>query len=280
MPKSRWSSGSSGSGASGRNGGWVEGLELKLPGFLERFVAEAARWVLESSLDSLEDMRRTVSEGALDCDLDLPGGLVVATCAAHAAWWGELLEAAARVGREDLFTIISRDEAVACSGVPHVYGGLRIRHAGSVQPALLAQGLRRLAREAGVRIFEASPMTKLVSIRTGGRRDDRRRGDRRPGRAGLGTAVGTLPELRRCSSSSPRTSSPRRRRRTPWMNWAGRRRAVLGRRHDGPLRPANGDDRLAFGRGGGRLGFAGRVIPEHFHDRARRSRRSSPTCTR
>ena len=27
-----------------------------------------------------------------------------------------------------------------------------------------------------------------------------------------------------------------------------------------------GDDRLAFGRGGGRLGYGGRIIPEHFHD--------------
>ena len=28
------------------------------------------------------------------------------------------------------------------------------------------------------------------------------------------------------------------------------------------------DDRLVFGRGGGRLGYAGRVIPSHFHDKA------------
>jgi glycine/D-amino acid oxidase-like deaminating enzyme len=27
-----------------------------------------------------------------------------------------------------------------------------------------------------------------------------------------------------------------------------------------------GDDRLAFGRGGGRLGYGGRIIPEHYHD--------------
>jgi len=27
------------------------------------------------------------------------------------------------------------------------------------------------------------------------------------------------------------------------------------------------DHRMVFGRGGGRLGFAGRIIPEHFHDR-------------
>ena len=38
------------------------------------------------------------------------------------------------------------------------------------------------------------------------------------------------------------------------------------------------DDRLVFGRGGGRLGFAGRVIPTHFHDH-RTPRASSRTCT-
>jgi glycine/D-amino acid oxidase-like deaminating enzyme len=27
-----------------------------------------------------------------------------------------------------------------------------------------------------------------------------------------------------------------------------------------------GDDRLVFGRGGGRLGYAGRIVPAHFHD--------------
>lgn len=256
-----------GSGASGRNGGWVEGLELKLPDFIERFGVEATRWVLEASLDSLEDMRRTVSDGAVDCDLDLQGGLIVATCAAHAEWWDDLLEAAAAVGREDLFTILSRDEAIACSGIPHAHGGLKIRHAGSVQPALLAQGLRRLAREAGVRVFEASPMTKLV--RSAPAVVETTAGKVIADQVVLasGSWLATVPELRRCLFVIPShvvATAP-----APdlldTLGWArgvpfsdARTTVHYGQR--------TADDRLVFGRGGGRLGFAGRVIPEHFHD--------------
>ncbi len=256
-----------GSGASGRNGGWVEGLELMLPNFIERFGVEGARRVLEASLKSLEDMQRAVRDGDVDCDLDLQGGLIVATCEAHAAWWTDLLAAAVKIGREDLFTVISREEAAACSGAPKAYAGLRIRHAGSVQPALLAQGLRRLTREAGVHIFEASPMTKL-------RRSAPAVVETSAGRVvadrvvlAAGPWLAAIPELRRTLFIIPShvvatAPAPELLDKLGWARGVpfsdARATVHYGQR--------TADGRLVFGRGGGRLGFAGRVIPEHFHD--------------
>ena len=72
-----------GSGAAGRNGGWVEGLELVVPAFIARFGEDAARWLLESSLRSMDDIGDAVRDGDVDCDFELGGGLIVATCKAH-----------------------------------------------------------------------------------------------------------------------------------------------------------------------------------------------------
>ncbi len=58
---------------------------------------------------------------------------------------------------------------------------------------------------------------------------------------------------------------------------AGEQLDAMGWRHGRPFVDArtavhygqrSGDDRAVFGRGGGRLGYAGRVIPAHFHDAA------------
>ena len=65
--------------------------------------------------------------------------------------------AAERIGRGELIKVLSADEAQEACGSPRAVGGLLLTKAGSVQPALLVQGLRRLAVEAGVRVFEASP---------------------------------------------------------------------------------------------------------------------------
>ena len=65
------------------------------------------------------------------------------------------------LGRDDLFRVLGKDEAVAMSGSPAAQAGVLILQAGSVQPALLVQGLRRLAVAAGVRVYEATPMVGL-----------------------------------------------------------------------------------------------------------------------
>jgi len=67
-----------GAGASGRNGGWVNGWDDILPKLVSRFGKDAALWLVDASRSSLDDIRETALEGQIDCDLAFEGGLTVA----------------------------------------------------------------------------------------------------------------------------------------------------------------------------------------------------------
>ena len=82
-----------------------------------------------------------------------------------------------------------------------------MRDTATIQPALLARGLRRVALERGVRIYEASPLLGLdrgptPRVRTPG-------GSVEAGRVVLATGAWSarFRELRRASSPSAPTSS-------------------------------------------------------------------------
>ena len=83
----------------------------------------------------------------IDCDLAFDGALIVALSEAQP----DGLRRCAGGGRERSVagapsTLAAEEERVAC-GSPHAEGGILLTRAGSVQPALLVQGLRRLAVE-------------------------------------------------------------------------------------------------------------------------------------
>ncbi len=256
-----------GAGASGRNGGWVNGWDDILPKLVSRFGRDAALWLVDASRRSLDDIRDTVRDGEIDCDLSFEGGLTVALSPAQVD--GVLAPAflARDLGRDDFFRVLDRDEAVQMSGAPAAVAGLLILQAGSVQPALLAQGLRRLALEAGVRIYEATPMVGLqrtlpAVVKTPS-------GSVTAAKVVLasGARLARIPELRRTVFIIPShvvatASSPESLDR---LGWAAGRPFGDGRTavH---YAQRTADDRVVFGRGGGRLGYGGRVIPAHYHD--------------
>jgi glycine/D-amino acid oxidase-like deaminating enzyme len=256
-----------GAGASGRNGGWVNGWDDALPKLTSRFGRDAGLWLLDASRRSLNDIRDTVRDGDIDCDLSFQGGLTVALSPAQVDGVLEAALLARELGRDDLFRILGKDEAIAMSGSPAAEAGALILHAGSVQPALLAQGLRRLAVAAGVRVYQATPMVgvrrtlpAVVKTPSGSVTADRVV-------LASGSRLALIPELRRtvfilpshvvATASSPDTLDR--------LGWATGRPFSDGRTavHYGQR---TADDRVVFGRGGGRLGYGGRVIPAHYHD--------------
>ena len=258
-----------GAGASGRNGGWVNGWEDSIGTLVSRFGAESATWLLEASVGGAEAMREAVREGGIDCDLAFEGALIVALSAAQLDGLRDLPEAAARIGHGDLIRVLSAEDAQEACGSPRAVGGLLLTKAGSVQPALLVQGLRRLAVQAGVRVFEASPMTRLE----------------RGLPAVVETPAGTVVADQVVLTCGPWLAGLRELRRTLFIipshvvatAPAPEALDAMGWRRGRPFADARtavhygqrtGDDRLVFGRGGGRLGFAGRIVPAHFHDRA------------
>ena len=256
-----------GAGASGRNGGWVNGWDKSLPRLIARFGAGAALWLLEASRRSVTDIRDTVRDGGIDCDFGMEGGLVVAASPAQAESLRATAAAARDLGRDDLLRVLGRDEARAMCGSPLAEAGELVLHAGSVQPALLVQGLRRLAIEAGVRVYEATPMLALqrtlpavVETPSGAVVAD-------TVVLAAGSWLAMLPELRRTIFIIPShmVATAASREHLDRLGWV-KGRPFSDNRTAVHYAQRTGDDRLAFGRGGGRLGFGGRVIPAHFHD--------------
>ena len=256
-----------GAGASGRNGGWVNGWDDALPKLVSHFGRDAALALLDASQRSLDDIRDTVREGDIDCDLSFGGGLVVALSPAQVDGVLEPSVLASELGRDGLFRVLSKDEAVELSGAPTAEAGVVIAQAGRVQPALLVQGLRRLAVAAGVRVYEATPMVGLqrtlpavVTTPTGSVTADKvilASGVRLSAIAELRRTVFIIPSHVVATASSPDALDR--------LGWAAGRPFGDGRTavH---YAQRTADDRVVFGRGGGRLGYGGRVIAAHYHD--------------
>jgi glycine/D-amino acid oxidase-like deaminating enzyme len=210
-----------------------------------------------------------VVQGGIDCDLAFEGALITALSQAQLDGLRGLPEAAASIGRPDLIRELSAEEAQAACGSPRAVGGLLLTKAGSVQPALLVQGLRRLAVEAGVLVYEASPMTHLQRSRP----------------AVVETPAGSVTADQVVLTCGPWLAGLRELRRTLFiipshvvasapatetldaLGWV-RGRPFSDSRTSVHYGQRSGDDRLVFGRGGGRLGYAGRIVPSHFHDPA------------
>ena len=97
--------------------------------------------------------------------------------------WREATDACERVGHGDRWRPLTRDEVAGYARSPVFRAGAFMPGAGTVQPAALARGLRRVALERGVVIHER---TRVERFEAGRVDDDLRRGrrhrPRRPGR--------------------------------------------------------------------------------------------------
>jgi putative aminophosphonate oxidoreductase len=153
-----------GGGASGRNGGFVLSWWAKIATLVKLLGPEEARRVGLASADSVRDIGRFCEEHAIDAGYRADGWLWTATAPAQVGAWEATVSAAETLG-ESPFRRLGREEVEELSGSPVQHAGVFEETAASVQPALLARGLRRVALESGVRIYERSPMTALERAR-------------------------------------------------------------------------------------------------------------------
>jgi glycine/D-amino acid oxidase-like deaminating enzyme len=263
--------GACGFGASGRNGGWMTSWLDELDGLVKRFGSERALWLADESSATIGRIRRFTEETGIDCHLRQEGGIWIAGTPAQLEIVRGAIRAARSAGRGDAVEELSPEEIEVRTGVaPGVaLGGALIKDSAAVQPALLARGLRRVALERGIRIYEASPMIRLERTRP----------------ATAVTPAGRLEAAQVVLATNAWGAQVRELRRTVALvgsqivltepiperladlSWA--RGTLLG---DARLfvhyAQVTVDGRIAFGRGGGALGPAGRVVPKHFYDPA------------
>ncbi|MFQ5426738.1 MAG: NAD(P)/FAD-dependent oxidoreductase, partial [Gaiellales bacterium] len=149
-----------GGGASGRNGGFALSWWSKLGALVEVCGEEDGLWLAERSEEAVRHIGSFCAEHGIEADFRPAGWLWVATSPAQLGTWEATVEETETRGRA-IFERLSGAEAQRRGGSSAYLGGVFDPTAARVHPALLARGMRRVALQRGVRIFEDSAVTAV-----------------------------------------------------------------------------------------------------------------------
>jgi glycine/D-amino acid oxidase-like deaminating enzyme len=150
-----------GGGPSGRNGGFLNSFWNELDTLAHEFGDDAALRICRAGEDSVDAIGSFCTEHDVDAWFHRDGDISVAGSDAQVGGWGDLVITADRLGVGDLFQVLTPEEVRARVDSPTFRGGVFTPNGATVQPAALARGLRRVLLELGVRIHEATPVTRF-----------------------------------------------------------------------------------------------------------------------
>jgi glycine/D-amino acid oxidase-like deaminating enzyme len=255
-----------GGGASGRNGGFATSWWDELPELVHRFGEQQALVLAEASSLAIREIGEFHEAHGI-AGYRQAGNFSIATCEAQVGGWRPVADALARAGRPERMQELTGDEIRRRTGTPLALAGVRFPDGATVQPAFYARGLRAAALEAGVRIYEHTPMLAL-------RRDrpaliETPRGSVEADAAVLATNawLARIRDLRRAivpvaSYIVLTEPAPERIAKIGWTGGEalGDQRLLVHYTH------VTHDGRIAFGRGGGAIGGLGRVPWSMEHD--------------
>jgi glycine/D-amino acid oxidase-like deaminating enzyme len=248
-----------GSGASGRNGGQVHSWFAELDQLAAVVGLEEARQLAADTADAIAELAQLQRDGTIDMDLRLDGWLWTASARAQEGAWNDavVLTEAIEPAR---FRLLDAAEIEQRTGSAVSYVGVVEEKAGTVHPAKLAHGLRRLALASGVTIHERSPVLDLTPGKTCVLRTAQ--GEVRAAKVVLAANawLSALPELRRHlyvvgSQVIATAAVPDRLERMGWCDGASicdSQAYVLYYQRT----PAG---RVIFGRGSGEIAFGARI---------------------
>lgn len=149
-----------GGGASGRNGGFVMSWWNKFM-TLEKLCGRAEALALAiASAEAVAEIGSFCAANGIDAHYRRDGWLWTATSEAQIGAWDAVVTACEQAGVRPFEALEPVEVARRASSATHLAGVFEPT-AATLQPAHLARGLRRVALERGVRIFERSPMTRL-----------------------------------------------------------------------------------------------------------------------
>ncbi len=150
-----------GGGPSGRNGGFASGWWDELDGLIHLYGTEPAVRAARQIGVSIAGIEEFCSKHGVDAWFRRAGYMYAATGPRHELACEEAAELAAHVGVPDELRRLTREEVQARCASPAFRSGAFMRDGASVQPALLARGLRRVALERAVTIHEGTTVTRL-----------------------------------------------------------------------------------------------------------------------
>ncbi len=149
-----------GSGASGRNGGLVLGWWYKLKNLIGVCGEEEGVRLARAATAAVDDIGIFCQTNNINAYYRKAGWLHTATTPLHDHSWEETVTACESRGI-DAYVRLNPNEVAARTGSSVHLSGVLEKDAATVQPALLARGLRRVAIERGVKIYENTPVTFL-----------------------------------------------------------------------------------------------------------------------
>lgn len=150
-----------GYGASGCNGGCVLTLATKFLSLCKFYGREEAKRLVVASETAVAAIRQFTEENTIDCDFRMDGALYIATNDAQMGAMDAVTQALEEEGINS-WKKQPLSEAKSFAGTTEINEAYHSPNAGSLQPALLVRGLARVAREQGVRIYEQTPMVRLL----------------------------------------------------------------------------------------------------------------------
>ena len=281
-----------GGGPSGRNGGFVTGWWDELPTLVERHGPEGALAIARAIDASVDEIGAWCEARAVDAWYTKAGSLSVSAAPAQDGVGQEAVELCRELGVGEAFVALTPEEVRTRVASPVFRGGVLMRGAATVQPAILARALRRVLLERGVTIHEGTAVVELDGERPGMLGAVGAAGRRAPaGRAGRPVRVVTssaaaggevvarsaVVAVNAWAAAWPSFG----RRLVTWssyivltepipdrlaeIGWTGGEGLADGRFTLHYLRTTP-DGRIAFGGGGGRAGFGGRIGPVFTDD--------------
>jgi glycine/D-amino acid oxidase-like deaminating enzyme len=148
-------------GPSGRNGGFLHGYWSSLARLRER-LGEGRALALARAGDAIVPAVRAFCEGRGEDVWLREGGLLkVSTTPAQDASVERAVAAARELGVEDEAVALSPAELAERCRSPVFRRGVLFRDGATVQPARLVRALRRAALDAGVALYERTPVLRL-----------------------------------------------------------------------------------------------------------------------
>lgn len=153
-----------GGGPSGRNSGMLLSAWPKFSAIAALRDERAALDLIDLSTGAISGIETFCNETGIDCWFERVGWIWGATCEAQVGAWKDALNKLAAQGREPAKRV-SRDEIAAMTGSRSHLAGVFDPSAATIHPGFLVRGLRRVAIERGVRVFEKTSMRRFSRCR-------------------------------------------------------------------------------------------------------------------
>ncbi len=249
-----------GHGPSGRNGGFVSTLWDDLPTLRERVGDARAVETCRASERAVRGIGAWCDANGVDAWYTAAPTMVLATSDAQVGDWNDVVEACRAVGAPEAATPITEDEVrQRCVSPLFRGGGALLTVAANVQPARLALGLRRRLAERGVRFHERTAVRRLARDGSADAAGGRIRARSAVLAVNSAAARFTGHRLALAVASSHIVLTEPVPDVIEQIGWTGGEAVCDSRTMLHYLRTTR-DGRIAFGWGGGRMGFGGRTL--------------------